>query len=135
MSLFRSIFPEKSRTFSGQRWTKISLRTVHLLGVAGMGGGFLYSSPEQFWKPYLIATLISGIAFMLQEIWSNGVWLIQVRGIAVFLKLILLSFLLFSSGFEVIIIFSVIIISGVISHAPGELRYFSVFHGRRIEAL
>ena len=135
MSLFRSIFPEQSRTFAAQRWTKISLRTVHLLGIAGLGGGFLYPTPEQFWKPYLIVTLISGLAFMLQEIWSNGVWLIQVRGIAVFLKLIILSFLLFSNGFEVVIIFSVIIISGVISHAPGELRYFSVFHGRRIESL
>lgn len=135
MGLFRAIFPVKSRSYAGQRWAKITLRTFHLIGLAGMGGGFLYPAPEQYWRPYLILAGLSGIVFTLHEVWSNGIWLIQVRGVAVLAKVILLSFLIFSSGFEVIIIFSVIIISGVISHAPGDLRYFSILHGRRIESL
>jgi hypothetical protein len=31
-----------------------------------------------------------------------------------------------------IIYFLAIIISGVVSHAPGKLRYFSIWHGRVI---
>lgn len=33
------LFPAESRQFYGQRWLNILLRSVHLLGVAGVGGG------------------------------------------------------------------------------------------------
>ena len=133
MNILKALFPKQSRTFAGRRWAKITLRTVHLLGVAGIGGGLLYPSPEPYWKSFMIVIVISGIAFVLLEVWSNGVWLIQIRGMTVFVKLIILFFLLFSSGFETIKVFAVIIISGIISHAPGDIRYFSIFHWRRID--
>ena len=34
------LFPAESRQFYGQRWLNILLRSVHLLGVAGVGGGY-----------------------------------------------------------------------------------------------
>ncbi len=131
--LLSKLFPKQSRSFPGQRWAKIALRTIHLLGIAGIGGGLIYPSPEPFWKPFMVVIILSGIAFVSLEIWSNGVWIIQVRGMAVFTKLIILFFLFTSMGSEMLLTFAIIIISGIISHAPGDFRYFSVFHSKRMD--
>ena len=62
---------------------------------------------------------------LLIELWSNAIWLIQLRGIATLMKLAALLFSMWA-GTQSYIIIPVIIISGVISHAPGKVRYFFV---------
>ncbi|MBI5186680.1 MAG: hypothetical protein HZA01_13280 [Nitrospinae bacterium] len=109
------------------RWANIMLRTVHLTGISGTGGGYLYGAPEAHWLPYLWLSLISGGLLAALEVWSNGVWLIQVRGMAVVLKIcvLILSAFIGGYGFEAFIV--IILISGIVSHAPGSIRYFSIF--------
>ena len=131
----RLIFPPETRSFVGQRWVKISLRTLHLLGTAGVGGGILCDVSQQIWLPYLWLVLFSGFAFIAVEMWSNGVWLIQIRGLVVIIKILLISSLLFQENIGMFVLIIVIGISGVISHAPGNVRYFSIFHWKRIESL
>jgi hypothetical protein len=101
----------------------ISLRTVHLIGVAGIGGAFLYRAPLTLYKPYLVLLTVSGGAMLCLEIWSNRECLLQVRGAATIVKLVVLM-TSFYIGMEAYILITVIIISGVISHAPGKVRYF-----------
>jgi len=129
------LFPSKSRSFAGKRWLKIFLRTMHLLGTAGIGGGFLYHAPQQLWITYLWLVILSGLAIIAVEIWSNGIWLVQVRGVPILLKLLILSVLLFKGEIGMPVIVAVIAISGVISHAPGDIRYFSILHGKRVDSL
>ena len=135
MSLYRLLFPSDYRTFRGKRWVKITLRTAHLVGTAGLGGGFLYQAPREFWLPYLTLTIVSGFAIMFLEIWTSGLWFIQLRGIAILVKLALLSCLHFSPGYGGPALVLSVVISSLISHAPGDIRYFSVFHGRRLDLL
>ena len=135
MSLYRLLFPSDYRTFRGKRWVKITLRTAHLVGTAGLGGGFLYQAPREFWLPYLTLTIASGFAIMLLELWTNGLWLIQLRGIAILFKLVLLSCLHFFPERGGLALVLSVVISGLISHAPGDIRYFSVLHGRRVDLL
>jgi hypothetical protein len=116
------------RTFPGMRWTNIVLRTVHLCGNAGVGGAFLYDVPVQQWTPFLGLTVVSGSVLMLLAVWSNGLWFVQLRGVATVVKLVLLTVGLVA-GMNVVILFSVIAISGIISHAPGKIRYYRVFGG------
>lgn len=120
------LFPDVDRTFPGLRWANIALRTLHLMGVAGISGAFLYAIPVPEWRPFLILTFGSGFLLMLLAIWSNGIWLIQLRGVTTIVKLALLS-LAFTSGLEPAILFTIIAISGIISHAPGKVRYYLVF--------
>jgi len=122
-ALFPRLFPKTSRTFYGKRWLNIFLRTMHLIGIAGVGAAFLYQAASEFWLPYMILTLISGAMMVVVEIWSNGIWLIQIRGLATILKLMILS-LTFWFGLKASIIILVIIISGIISHAPAKIRYY-----------
>lgn len=135
MSLYHIIFPDYSRTFRHKRWVKISLRILHLIGISGACSGYYFKTAEELWLPFMFLTTLSGILFMILEIWTNGIWLIQIRGIAIFIKIILLTCLPYFNGYESITLFIVIIISGLISHAPGDVRYFSVIHGRRLEKL
>jgi len=135
MSLRKQLFPTQSRLFPGQRWVNISLRTLHLIGLVGVGSGILYPAHEGSSNVYLYLTLASGFALSLISIWSNAVWLVQLRGQAIILKLLLLALIPVWPEASSWLLIMVIIISGYISHAPGDVRYYSIYHRSRIEAL
>ncbi|MCW8957907.1 MAG: hypothetical protein OQL21_02570, partial [Gammaproteobacteria bacterium] len=70
MTGFDWLFPHQPRNFAGQRWLNIVLRALHLVGVAGIGGSFLFALDEVLWRPYWYLTLGSGIALSLLYLWS-----------------------------------------------------------------
>lgn len=115
-----------------KRWTKISLRTLHLLAVAGVGGGVLFGLDRELWFNYWWLALASGALMMLIDIISNPVWFVQVRGLVIAVKLILLVFLGTYPGWDSLVLAVIVILSAVISHAPGKLRYYSLYHQRVI---
>ncbi len=117
---------------SAKRWTKISLRTLHLLAVAGVGGGILFGLEKDLWISYWWLALATGILMMTVDIISNPVWMLQVRGVSIYIKLILLACLGINPDWDGPLVVLIIIISAVISHAPGKLRYYSVYHRRVI---
>ena len=117
-----------------KRWTKISLRTLHLLAVAGVGGGILFGLEKDLWINYWWLALVSGVLMMVIDIVSNPVWIVQVRGLVIFLKLILLAFLGSNPSLDGWLLAVIIIMSGIISHAPGQLRYYSLYHRKVISS-
>jgi len=117
-----------------KRWTKISLRTLHLLAVAGVGGGILFGLEKDLWVNYWWLALVSGVLIMLIDIASNPVWTVQVRGLVIYLKLILLAFLGSNPSLDGWLLAVIIIMSGIISHAPGQLRYYSLYHRKVISS-
>ncbi|WP_457668723.1 hypothetical protein [Thiolapillus sp.] len=129
------LFPASSRFFPGQRWVNISLRTLHLIGLSGTGYGFLGNGANFNWRVFLLLTILSGSAMMLISIWSNGIWLLQLRGQVIMVKLALLGLILVQPLYHAELFITVIVLSGLISHAPGNTRYYSLFHGRRIDSL
>lgn len=110
------------------------MRTLHLLAIAGVGGGILFNLEKNLWINYWWLALASGALMMLMDIISNRIWLVQIRGIAIYIKLILLAFLGTYPGWDGYLLAVIIIISGVISHAPGKLRYYSIYHGKVISS-
>ncbi|MDH3317741.1 MAG: hypothetical protein OER43_18500 [Gammaproteobacteria bacterium] len=135
LDLFRVAFPLRQRGFRGKRWVNVALRTAHLLGVAGMGGALLGGVAQTAWLPYLYLTLATGLAMMALELWSSAIYLLQVRGQATLLKVALLAAIPLTPGLEAPVVALTIVISGVVSHAPASVRYYSVFHGRVLDAL
>jgi len=119
---------------NAKRWTKISLRTLHLLAVAGVGGGVLFGIEKDLWLNYWWLALASGALMMLMDMIANPVWIVQVRGLAIVLKLILLVFLGSFPAWDSTILAVIIIISAVVSHAPGKLRYYSIYHQKIISS-
>ena len=119
---------------SAKRWIKISLRTLHLLAVAGVGGGILFGLEKDLWINYWWLAMASGVLMMLVDIISNPVWLVQVRGVSIFIKLILLACLGANPDWDGFLMMLIIIISAVISHAPGKLRYYSLRHRKVVSS-
>ncbi len=135
MKIFRIIFPTQPRNFKNKRWLEITLRTIHLIGIAGAGSGYLYQAPHEVWLPFQNILIFSGILLVILEIWTNAIWIIQIRGIAILFKLLLLFFIPFVHGWESHILITVIIISSIFSHAPGDVRYYSLIHGKRMDTI
>ncbi|MCW8890600.1 MAG: hypothetical protein OQL20_08085 [Sedimenticola sp.] len=135
MTFKAHFFPQESRFLPGQRWLNVLFRTTHLVGLGGLGAGFLYPAVDQSWQLYLYLTLVSGIGLSLISIYSNGIWLIQLRGQMVFLKLILLLLMEPFPEMKAELFILIILISGWIAHAPARVRYYSFYHRRRIESL
>jgi hypothetical protein len=133
--LFRIAFPPRPRGFRGKRWVNIALRTVHLLGVAGVGGALLGGVPQSAWLPYLYLTLATGLAMLALELWSSGIYVLQVRGQATLLKIALLAPLPAAPELAGAVVALTVVISGIFSHAPASVRYYSIFHGRVLDAL
>ncbi len=136
MASFRSaLFPSRSRFLPGHRWINITLRTLHLIGIAGLGAGFFYSGVDDSWLSYLNLTISSGCVLLILSVWSNGIWLIQLRGQLIILKLVLLVAAMLLPDIKFGLILLLIALSSVVSHAPGDIRYYSLYHRRRIESL
>ena len=119
---------------SAKRWTKISLRTLHLVAVIGVGGGILFGLEKDLWINYWWLALASGVLMMVIDIISNPVWVVQVRGLAIFLKLILVALLGSNPSLDSLLMIIIIVISAVVSHAPGKLRYYSIYHRQVISS-
>ena len=117
-----------------KRWTKISLRTLHILSVAGVGGGILFGLEQSLWIGYWWLALTSGVLMIAIDVIPNPVWVVQVRGLVILLKLVLLAFLGSGSSLDSVLLIIIIVMSAVISHAPGKLRYYSIYHRKVISS-
>jgi hypothetical protein len=127
--------PGKINRVTVKRWTKICMRTLHLLAVAGVGGGVLFGIERELWINYWWLAVISGAFMMCIDIVSNPVWLVQIRGLTIIVKFFLLALLGSWPAFDGLLLAIIIIISAIISHAPGNLRYYSVYHRKIINSL
>jgi len=128
-------FPPVSRSFRAKRWVKITIRTMHLIAVSGVGAGVFFGVGDGALIGFIHATWLTGAAFVALELWSNGVWLFQLRGWAVLVKLLLVVALVKFEQQRLLLFLAIMVISGVISHAPGSVRYYSLLHRRRIDIL
>jgi len=108
-----------------RRLSKVMVRTIHLVGIAGLFGGALTGS---FASVYVTLTILSGVVLTLMEAWSGPIWFVQLRGIALYLKLLILLPAHLYPNTAVPCLVAVIAISGFMSHAPSWIRYFSVLH-------
>ncbi|WP_250655606.1 hypothetical protein [Alkalimarinus coralli] len=120
--------------FPGKRWLKIILRTLHILSVIGVGGAVLFNVPFSQWVWYWYAAVATGVAMVAIDALSNFLWLVQIRGIVIYIKLLLLMFLGGNMLINQLVLITIVVISAIISHAPGDIRYYSIVHRRRINS-
>lgn len=121
--------------FSGKRTLKIALRTAHLLAISVICGAVLLDVPQTTLHNYWLAAISTGIAMLLIDALSNLVWFVQVRGLIIGLKLVLLLILPLAPEWGKPVIVLVMILSGTIAHAPGSWRYYSLRHGKVMKSL
>jgi len=113
----------------------IALRTLHLISMLGVGGGILFNVEATLVTPWLWLTVLSGAGLMSLSIGSSRLFLIQLRGLVILLKLMLLILIIYTDGADLTLLIGITLLSGIIAHAPGDVRYYSIIHGKRIDSL
>ncbi len=109
---------------SFKRILKTAVRAVHLVGAAGtFGNAMTYTSSSI----YITTAIVSGILLTFLEA-SDWVWFVQLRGIAIYLKLIAIWIMHIYPSTAVPAMIFAVLISGFFAHAPSTIRYYSVIH-------
>ncbi|PKG56520.1 hypothetical protein CXF83_05075 [Shewanella sp. Choline-02u-19] len=121
------------KQFLVQRFSKTTLRAIHILGVTGAGGGILMHVPQDQWLVYWIMAMSTGAAMMLWEVVRDWRWLIQLKGVLTVVKLGLLCLFIPFATYKPELLITVVLLSVIVSHGPASLRHFSIVHGRRID--
>lgn len=116
---------------SVRRLIKVLVRTVHLVGVAGLFGNAMMQTAGSV---YVTLAIVSGVVLTIMEASSGWVWFVQLRGVALYLKLLLLLLMHRQPEVAIPCLIAVIVISGFMSHAPSWIRYFSLQHGRVVHS-
>lgn len=125
----------RKRPLPASRPLRTSLRTLHLIAFGALYGGHVFAvSPERL-IPALAATLASGGALAALEMYRTPVWPVQVRGVATFVKVLLVAAVGVWWNAGVWLLTAAIAIGAVVSHMPGKYRYYSLLHGRVAESL
>ncbi len=135
MDLFRLVFPRSNRFFPGKRGVRISLRSLHLCGVCGVVGGVFYNIPVKELAEFYMISVLSGLFLMLIDIYSNGIWIIQNRGWVILVKIVVLANISVFEEYSKWVLLLVVFVSGIISHATANQRYYSIYHRKRVDLL
>ena len=114
----------------GARWLRTTLRTLHLIAVGALYGGHLYAVDVTRLQPALLSVLLTGGLLICFEVWQSRIWVVQVRGVATFLKLGALAAIGLAPDWTVALLTLAMMIGSISSHMPGRWRYHSVLHGR-----
>jgi hypothetical protein len=109
----------------------VIVRTVHLVGIAGVFGAAMTHTYEPI---YLFLAILSGIVLTIMEAYSGWVWFVQLRGVSLDVKLLILLLMHRNPELSIPCLIAVIAISGFMAHAPCWIRYFSVLHGKVVHS-
>ncbi|MBC8424256.1 hypothetical protein H8E07_09050 [bacterium] len=131
---FRTLIPPEPRHYKGQRWVKMLARSAHVvLSGIYLGAYVFHVDPETRW-PWFLAALISGLLMVCLDLFESGGFLLQLRGLVVVGKLIVLAALPVFGDAAVWVLAFVAVCSVISSHASSNVRYFLIWGRGRINA-
>ena len=112
----------------GVRTLRTTLRTLHIMAVAVFYGGHVYGVDAARLEPALYGVLASGGVFVALEVARAPIWLVQVRGVATFVKLGLVACVGVFWEQRLVLLTLALVIGSVVAHMPGRFRYYSLVH-------
>jgi hypothetical protein len=86
-------------------------------------GGHLFAVDPARLRPFLIATIASGLGLMALELASTCAWLFMGKGVAVLLKLLVLLFVPVFWEHRVPLLLLTVAMASVGSHMPSRFRH------------
>jgi len=115
------------------RLVRTSLRTAHLIAFGAFYGGTVFGVDTARLTPALVGVVGTGALFMAFEIARSPVWLVQVRGVATYVKIGLVLALPLFESHRVAVLTATVAIGAVVSHMPGRYRYYSLRDRRVVD--
>jgi len=124
--------PPPEHFFPYLRWLNIGLRGLHLAGIAGLAGGFLFDLPEADWLGYWRLALATGTLLTALYLWTDAGWLMKLKGQAILVKLALLALAYHHPDWRAAVFVLIILFSALFAHAPDRVRSYA--WGRKLRA-
>lgn len=112
------------RDFPGKRWLNLALRTAHLAGIVLLGAALLDGGDTQ---PGAVLTFASGLGMFAVDVWAHPGHVRETAGAGVLAKLLLVLAMAVWPALALALFWLVLVLSALISHAPGEFRHRQVF--------
>ena len=112
------------RDFPGKRWLNVALRTIHLSGLVVLGAGLLGAGHVSLGATI---TFASGLAMFAIDTWANPAHLRETAGFGVLAKLLLVGLMAWQPAYALPIFWIVLVLSTLLSHAPGSFRHTKLF--------
>lgn len=132
--LWRRLAPEPARSVPLERGWNIVLRTVHLIGISVVLGGYYWGVDSLRLRPALALAVLSGLGLAGLEIYKTLHWIFLGKGLFVLAKLGLLSALPFAGGAAVSLLLAAVVLASVGAHMPARYRHYSVRLGRPLRS-
>ena len=127
MTTWSILFPAQPRTFPYRRTIRICLRTLHILTTGVLLGGHMFDQPPEVLLAWLWGSIVSGLLLFATDLHASCAVLIELRGMAVFVKILLLLLVPFMWEFRVPLLIASLIIGAVSSHIPRTYRHRLLF--------
>ena len=111
----------------------MTARAAHVVLSGVYLGALVFDvEPASRW-PWFLATLLSGLLILCLDLYESGAFLLQLRGLVVAIKLILLAFVPAFGAAGVWVLAAVAFVSVISSHASSTFRYYQVWGRGRIK--
>jgi hypothetical protein len=109
------------RSFAGQRWLSVVLRSLHLVAVVWLGAALLGAPVAA--NHAVLGLWASGLAMLALDTWSKPSHLREASGIALLAKLVLVGWMVVDAASRPLLFWLVVVGSGVFAHAPASFRH------------
>ncbi len=115
-----------------RRWLSVLLRGVHLIAVIAFGAA-LFGAPLDHlggvgWLA--VAVTITGVAMFGLDIWRKPSHLLEVAGVGMMTKLLLVGWMMFDGAPRLTLFWIIVVWSALFSHAPATFRHARIIGPR-----
>jgi hypothetical protein len=128
------LVPDPPRQLPGHRWLKIGLRAAHVLTTGILVGGVVFAGAAALRGAWFHAALLTGLALVALDSFESCAFWLQVRGVVVLGKLVLLGALPWLPAGQAPALAALVVVSVLSSHAPARMRYFLLVGRGRVTA-
>lgn len=127
------LFPAIPRDFPLRRNLKTLTRALHILTSGTLLGGHIFGLPAADLIPWLYATIVSGAVLLGMDLHASASVLLEVRGIAILLKMLLMVCIAFWFEAAIPLLCLIVIIGVYASHMPKYIRHRMIFFNGRFQ--
>jgi hypothetical protein len=132
--LFQILIPPEPREYTGQRWVKMIARAAHVILAGIYLGALVFHVEPAIRLPWYLAAMLSGLLMTCLDLYESGAFLLQLRGLVLVVKLLLLAFLPIFGAAGLWVLTGIAFFSVISSHASAKFRYFLIWGRGRIKA-
>lgn len=118
-----TLAPPVPRDFPRRRALRTALRTAHIFTAGTLLGGYIFGQSAAALQPWLVGTVLSGLARLAIDLHASFAVLLEVRGVGVLVKLTLLALVPVFWDARIGLLLAALAIGAVTSHMPSEYRH------------